>query len=107
MRVKEDRIILQLYDGIAELVNGEYDSSRMVDFNFDDKDIIRVTLVPSSPAFRETLLREIHENLSRWRVNPFINVFYDEENRLVFNLRPYDEIKKAYMSRLGGVLPSD
>lgn len=99
MKINDGRIMLQLYDGIAELVNGEYDSSRMVDFNFDEKDIIRVTLTPLSSAFREILLKEIHENLSRWHVNPFISISYDEENRLLFKLRPFDEIKKAYISR--------
>lgn len=96
MKVSDDKIILQLYDGIAELVNGEYDSSRMVDFNFDERDIIRVTLTPSSPGFREMLLKEIHENLSRWRVNPFVEISYDEEARLVFKLLPFDEIRVAY-----------
>lgn len=99
MKVSDDKIILQLYDGIAELVNGEYDSSRMVDFNFDENDTIRVTLTPSSPAFREILLKEIHENLSRWHVNPFVEISYDEEARLVFKLRPFDEIRMAYISQ--------
>lgn len=52
------------------------------------------------PSYREDLLREIPERLSRWKVNPFISIEPKGTDTIIFHYRPIDELMEE-CSRLG------
>jgi len=61
---------------------------------------IVVKLAEMSKAFQNTLIEEIKEDLKDWRVNPFTEVVYEGNQKLVFYLKDEDQILKAYRSQM-------
>ena len=93
----KENIYQQIVFGIRQLVNGEGGSGRIMDMSVDeDNNAIVVVLAEMTDSFRKSLVDEINEQLSAWRVNPFKDVAYEVKNKLVFYLLPDSEVEKAF-----------
>ena len=49
-----------------------------------------------SEHFRQSLMDDIKEQISEWRVNPFSEITPEGKNKIKFWLLPENEIEKAY-----------
>jgi len=53
-----------------------------------------------SKVFQDALIEEIKEDLTEWRINPFEDIVYDGNQKLVFYLKDEHEILKAYRNQI-------
>jgi len=96
-----EEIYQQIVFGIRQLVNGEGGSGRIVDMSVDaGNNAIVVELAGMSDAFRADLMADMNEQLAAWRVNPFKEVCYEGENKLMFYLLPDAEIDHSFRNAL-------
>ena len=96
-----ETIYQQIAYGIRELVNGEGGSGRILSIKADTgNNAIVVELAEMSKNFQSTLIEEVKENLTEWRINPFDNIVYEGNQKLVFYLKDEDEILKTYRNQL-------
>jgi UDP-N-acetylglucosamine transferase subunit ALG13 len=96
-----ETIYQQIAHGIRELINGEGGSGRILNMEADTgSNAIVVELAEMSKNFQNTLIEEVKENLTEWRINPFDNIVYEGNQKLVFYLKDEDEILKTYRNLL-------
>lgn len=96
-----ESVYQQIAYGIRELVEGEGSSGRILGMEVDSvNNAIVIELAEMSKAFQNTLIEEIKENLKDWRVNPFTEVVYEGNQKLVFYLKDEDQILKTYKSQM-------
>jgi hypothetical protein len=96
-----ETIYQQIAHGIRGLVDGEGDSGRILSMEADARNnAIVVELAEMSKVFRDALIEEIKEDLTEWRINPFEDIVYDGNQKLVFYLKDEDEILKAYRNQI-------
>ena len=96
-----ESVYQQIAYGIRELVEWEGSSGRILGMEVDSvNNAIVVKLAEMSKAFQNTLIEEIKEDLKDWRVNPFTEVVYEGNQKLVFYLKDEDQILKAYRSQM-------
>ncbi len=96
-----ETIYQQIAYGIRELVNGEASSGRILSMEADTgNNAIVVELAEMSKAFRNTLIEEVREGLAEWKINPFDDIVYEGNQKLVFYLKDEDEILKAYQNQI-------
>lgn len=87
----------QMLIGITQLVNGEGGSGRLNGLVLsDDGSAIIAELNDVPHDFLPALLSEMQEEVMMWRVNPFTNISYDDDQHIRFSLKPDDEIERLY-----------
>ncbi|MDD7336395.1 MAG: hypothetical protein SO442_02880 [Prevotella sp.] len=87
----------QMLIGIAQLVNGEGGSGRLSGLALDDNGTAIIAGLNDVPHdFLPALLSEMQEEVTMWRVNPFTNISYDDDQHIRFSLKPDDEIERLY-----------
>lgn len=97
MEQQENNIYQQIIAGIYQLINGEGGCGRVVGMSVDNDDnAIIVQHIEMSDRFRQSLMDNINEQISEWRVNPFTNIATEEKDKIKFYLLPEEEIEKAY-----------
>jgi len=88
---------MQIVEGIAQAVNGEGASEMMMEDIGMDKDGAITVLLADLPQERlSELVAEVHDRISRWRVNPFSEVVYGSGRTLRLYLKPEGEIRRLY-----------
>jgi hypothetical protein len=96
-----ETIYQQIAYGIRELVNGEGASGRIISMEADTgNNAIVVELAEMSKTFQKTLIEEVREGLAEWRINPFVDIVYEGNQKLVFYLKDEEEILKAYQNQI-------
>jgi hypothetical protein len=96
-----ETIYQQIAHGICGLVDGEGGSGRILSMEADsNNNAIVVELAEMSKVFQDALIEEIKEDLTEWRINPFEDIVYDGNQKLVFYLKDEDEILKAYRNQI-------
>lgn len=100
MEQQENNLYQQIIAGIYQLVNGEGGGNRIVGMSVDsDDNAIIVQHVEMSEHFRQSLMDDIKEQISEWRVNPFSEITPEGKDKMKFWLLPENEIEKAYMQQ--------
>jgi hypothetical protein len=99
--MNKERLINQLLNAITSLVdNNDYFDSIADISPGQEPDTMEIRIELPYPSYREDLLREIPERLSRWKVNPFISIEPKGTDIISFHYRPIDELMEE-CSRLG------
>lgn len=102
MNKNEDDIMLQIVNGIAEAVNGEgFEETVMEDISMDGDGSVTVQLADMPGSMLASLVAEINERVSLWRVNPFEMIDYQMGGKLIFHLKPMEVIRTLYEKRRG------
>lgn len=82
MEQQENNIYQQIIAGIYQLINGEGGCGRVVGMSVDNDDnAIIVQHIEMSDRFRQSLMDDINEQISEWRVNPFTNIATEEKTK--------------------------
>lgn len=81
-----------------QLVNGEGNKGYITSISFDDSDnAFLVELVEVADSYRPVLLDSVKENLADWRINPFVDITYENERVMKFWLLPQERIRNMYL----------